>query len=137
MFSNLEKVCCYLSTGTFCKINFGSINLNTELGQQATLLMVGREIRKQMLRALWSLQNNVIKGENLWVRNLFSFYNFQCPSNRIHSELTINIILGRNYLTKYVCCSTWHACAHLIPPELNQTFCVPQQSDEDIFPCQD
>ena len=40
---------------TFCKINFSSINLNTELGQQATLLTVGREIRQYMLRALWIL----------------------------------------------------------------------------------
>ena len=78
-----------LFISTFCKINFGPINLNTELGQQATLLMVGREIRKPMLRALWILQNNVIKGKNLWVRNLFSLYNFLCPSERINSELTI------------------------------------------------
>ena len=57
-----------LFISTFCKINFGSINLNTELGQQATFLMVGREIRKHRLRALW------IKGKNMWVRNLFSFF---------------------------------------------------------------
>ena len=37
-------------------------------------------------------------------------------------ELTINIILGRNHLTKYGCCSMWHACAHMIPPELKHTF---------------
>ena len=41
---------------TFCKINFSSVSLNTELGQQASLLKVGR--------ALWILKNNVIKGEN-------------------------------------------------------------------------
>ena len=52
-----------LFISTFCKINFGSVNLNTELVQQATLLMVGREIRKHMLGALWILQNNVIKGK--------------------------------------------------------------------------
>ena len=113
-FSNLEKR-MLLFISTFCKINFGSINLITELGQQATLLMVEREIRKHRLRALWILQNNVIKGENLWVRNLFSFYNFQCPSEGINSELTINIVLGRNHLTKYVCCSTWPARTHVIP----------------------
>ena len=111
-----------LFISTFCKINFCSINLNMELGQQATLLMAGREIRKYMLRALWILQNNVIIGKNLWVRNLFSFYNFQCPSERINSELTINIILGRNHLTQYLCCSTWHAYVHMIPPELKHTF---------------
>ena len=55
MFSNLEKVLLFIST--FCKIHFGSISLITELGQQATLLMVGREIRKHMLRALWILKN--------------------------------------------------------------------------------
>ena len=108
-----------LFISTFCKINFGSINLITELGQQATLLMVEREIRKHRLRALWILQNNVIKGENLWVRNLFSFYNFQCPSEGINSELTINIVLGRNHLTKYVCCSTWPARTHVIPQNKN------------------
>ena len=111
-----------LFISTFCKINFGSINLNTKLSQQATLLMVGREIRKRMLRTLWILQNNVIKGENLKVRNLFSFYNFQCPSETINSELTINIILGRNHLSKYVYCSAWHARAHMIPSKLKHTF---------------
>ena len=107
-----------LFISTFCKINFGSTSLNTEFGQQATPLMVGKEIRKHLLRAIWILQNNVIKGKNLWVRNLFSFYNFLCPSERINSKLTTNIILGRNHLTKYVCCSTWHAYAHVIPLEL-------------------
>ena len=50
-----------LFSRTFCKINFDSLILNTELGQQATLLMMGREIRKHMLRAFLILQNNVIK----------------------------------------------------------------------------
>ena len=63
-----------LFINTFYKINFGSINLKTELGQQATLFRVGREIRKHMIRALWILQNTVIKEKNLWVRNLFSFH---------------------------------------------------------------
>ena len=31
-----------LFISTFCKINFSSINLDTELGQQATILIVGR-----------------------------------------------------------------------------------------------
>ena len=46
-----------LFISTFCKINFGSTNLNTELGQQATLLLVGRKIKKHMLRAFKILQN--------------------------------------------------------------------------------
>ena len=53
----------FLFISTFCEISFSSVNLNTELGQQATLLMVGREIRKRMVGALWILQNNVIKGK--------------------------------------------------------------------------
>ena len=63
----------------------------------------------------------VNKRKNLWVRNLFSFYNVQCPSERINSELSIIILLGRNHLTKYVCCSTWHARGHMIRPELKHT----------------
>ena len=74
-----------LFISTFCKINYRSISLNTELGQQAILLMVGIETWKHILGALRILQNNVI----LWIRNLFSFYNFLCPSERINSELTI------------------------------------------------
>ena len=43
MFSNLEKyVTIYQYLSCFHKINFNTINLNTELGQQATLLMGGR-----------------------------------------------------------------------------------------------
>ena len=56
--SQLEKS-MLLFISTFCKINFGSVDLNTEFGQQAILLMVGMEIKKHMLRALWILQNIV------------------------------------------------------------------------------
>ena len=64
----------------------------------------------------------MIKGKNLWIRNLFSFYNFLSPSERINSELTINIILDINHLTPdqiYVCCRMWHARAYMIPRNQN------------------
>ena len=83
--------------------------------------MVGREIRMHILRALWIYKTMRLKGKTF--RNLFAFYNFQCPSEIINSELTINIILGRNHLTKMcaVACGM-HAHTWSPPPELKHTF---------------
>ena len=72
------------------------------MGHYATLLMAGREIRKRVLRAFWIFQNNVMKMKKLCVSSLFYFYNCLCSLEKIHLKLTINIIFGRNDLTKRV-----------------------------------